>query len=166
MAVGTFCNKRQVFWDVTPCQRVNTAITQVLTKISLRKFRFKLIYRNVIEVSFQTELLYFTEETSFRLFCNGKTLYFNLFDPMNDVYSTPFHTFHLQLIWLTIRYSKRILFVTQAVPAANWYSDVLKRLHCQGQAFSNYFPVATAKHSRRLETAATSVWEIKELRLL
>ena len=32
--------------------------------------------------------------------------------------------------------------------------------------FSNCLPVATAKHARRPETAATSVWETKELRLL
>jgi len=32
--------------------------------------------------------------------------------------------------------------------------------------FSNYFPVATEKHSRRAETAATAVREIKELRLV
>ena len=32
--------------------------------------------------------------------------------------------------------------------------------------FSNYFPIATAKHSRRPETAATLEWEIKDVRLL
>ena len=56
---------------------------------------------------------------------------------MDGVYFTPFHIFHLQPIWLTIRYSKCILFVSQAVPAANWYSDALKCLHCHGQAFSS-----------------------------
>ena len=74
-STGTFCKKRQVFWNVTPCQHVNTDTAHVLTKISLRKFHLKLIYRNVIKVSFQTELLYFTEETSFRSFCKGKTLF-------------------------------------------------------------------------------------------
>jgi len=71
------------------------------------------------------------------LFCKVKTLYFNLFNLMNSVYSTLFHMFHLQPIWLTIRYSKCILFISQAVPAANWYSDALKCLHCHGQALSS-----------------------------
>ena len=71
------------------------------------------------------------------LFCKGKTLYSNLFDLINGVYSNPFRMFHLQPIWLTIRYSKFILFVSQAVPAVNWYSDALKCLHCHCQAFSS-----------------------------
>ena len=58
-------------------KHVNTATPQVLAEISLRKFHFKLIYRNVIKVSFQTALLYFTEETLFRLFCKGNTIYLN-----------------------------------------------------------------------------------------
>ena len=106
-------------------------------QISFRKFLFKLIYRNVIKVSFQTKLLYFSAETSIRLFCKGKILNFKIFDLMDGVYFTPFHIFHLQPIWLTIRYSKCNLFVSQAVPAANWYSDALKCLHCHGQSFSS-----------------------------
>jgi len=42
-AVGMFCNKRPVFWDVTPRHHVNTATPQVMTKISFRKFYFKLL---------------------------------------------------------------------------------------------------------------------------
>jgi len=126
--------------SILGCYTVSTCKYRHCTsfdQISFRKFLFKLIYRNVIIVSFQTELLFFTEETSFRLFCKGKMLYFNLFDLMNGVYSIPFHMFHPQPIWLTTRYSKCILFVSQAVPAANCYSDALKCLHCHGQAFSS-----------------------------
>jgi len=71
------------------------------------------------------------------LFCKGKTLYFNHFYLINGAYSTSFCMFHLQPIWLTIWYSKCILLISQAVPAANWYSDALKCLHCHGQAFSS-----------------------------
>jgi hypothetical protein len=61
-----------------------------------------------------------------QIVCKGKTFCFNFF-----------HTFHLQPIWLTIRYSKRILSVSQAAPAANWYYDAVLCLHCHGQAFSS-----------------------------
>ena len=102
------------------------------------------------------------------LFCKGKTLYSNLFDLINGVYSNPFRMFHLQPIWLTIRYSKFILFVSQAVPAVNWYSDALKCLHCHCQAFSSVTISQLQQQNiqRWPETAATAVWEIKELRLL
>ena len=53
-------------------------------------------HKNVTKVSFRTTFPYFTEETLFLLFCNGKTFYLN--PPLNlleGVYSTSFHIFHL-----------------------------------------------------------------------